>query len=86
MRRGFGLAYPKTFYAIMALSRMPGRMVIREDDLTGVHERLSLETGSQAAFAPARRLYESFGFEPGGPFAEYVVDPNSVFLTRRLRG
>lgn len=70
----------------MTLSRMPGRMVIREDDLTGVHERLSLETGSQAAFVPARRLYESFGFEPCGPFADYAVDPNSVFLTRRLRG
>ncbi|MGE3179077.1 MAG: GNAT family N-acetyltransferase [Vicinamibacterales bacterium] len=50
------------------------------------YERLSLETGSQAAFVPARRLYESFGFEPCGPFADYVVDPNSVFLTRRLRG
>ncbi|WP_413777277.1 GNAT family N-acetyltransferase, partial [Streptococcus pneumoniae] len=29
---------------------------------------LSLETGSQPAFEPARRLYESYGFEYCGPF------------------
>ena len=46
--------------------------------------RLSLETGSMEAFAPARRLYERFGFEYCGPFAEYVMDPNSVFMTLRL--
>src|SRR4051812_8908489 len=27
------------------------------------YARLSLETGSRAAFEPARRLYESFGFQ-----------------------
>ena len=46
--------------------------------------RLSLETGSMAAFAPARALYAGFGFEPCGPFAHYVPDPNSVFMTRAL--
>ena len=46
--------------------------------------RLSLETGSMPAFAPARRLYESFGFTYCPPFAEYVEDPNSVFMTRAL--
>lgn len=45
------------------------------------YRRLSLETGSQAAFEPARRLYESFGFRYCGPFADYVVDPSSVFMT-----
>jgi putative acetyltransferase len=49
------------------------------------YERLSLETGSMEAFAPARRLYARFGFEPCGPFAEYVEDPYSVFMTRELR-
>ena len=47
--------------------------------------RLSLETGSAAAFAPARRLYTRFGFVPCGPFGDYPLDPYSVFMTRRLR-
>lgn len=45
------------------------------------YTRLSLETGSMVEFAPARRLYERFGFEYCGPFAGYVEDPNSVFMT-----
>ncbi|WP_350015701.1 GNAT family N-acetyltransferase [Rhodanobacter sp. IGA1.0] len=46
------------------------------------YRRLSLETGSMAAFAPAHRLYARFGFMPCGPFAGYVEDPYSVFMTR----
>jgi len=49
------------------------------------YERLSLETGSVAAFAPAHRLYESVGFTRTGPFGTYVEDPNSVFMTLALR-
>jgi putative acetyltransferase len=45
------------------------------------YERLSLETGSVAAFAPAHRLYESAGFSRTGPFGDYAADPNSVFMT-----
>ena len=48
------------------------------------YESLSLETGSMEAFAPARNLYTSFGFQPCGPFADYVEDPYSVFMTREL--
>ena len=48
------------------------------------YRRLSLETGSQEAFAPARALYARFGFELCGPFADYIDDPNSVFMTREL--
>ncbi|WP_041675749.1 GNAT family N-acetyltransferase [Ramlibacter tataouinensis] len=48
------------------------------------YERLSLETGSQPAFAPARRLYQRFGFLGCAPFGDYVEDPNSVFMTLRL--
>jgi putative acetyltransferase len=48
------------------------------------YTRLSLETGSQAGFEPARRLYESFGFVYCGPFEGYVEDPNSVFMTKTL--
>jgi putative acetyltransferase len=51
---------------------------------TRSYSRLSLETGSMEAFAPARRLYESFGFTYCGPFADYAADPNSVFMTRTL--
>jgi putative acetyltransferase len=46
--------------------------------------RLSLETGSMAAFAPARSLYAGFGFRLCDPFGEYVEDSNSVFMTREL--
>jgi putative acetyltransferase len=47
--------------------------------------RLSLETGSWDHFAPARALYARHGFVECGPFADYVLDPNSVFMTRDLR-
>jgi putative acetyltransferase len=46
--------------------------------------RLSLETGSNDFFLPARKLYERFGFHYCQPFAEYRPDPNSVFMTRTL--
>ena len=48
------------------------------------YERLSLETGSMKAFEPARRLYERYGFAYCAPFADYVEDPNSVYMTMEL--
>lgn len=48
------------------------------------YRQLSLETGSLKAFEPARRLYEGFGFSYCVPFADYVEDPNSVFMTKLL--
>ncbi|MGW4631182.1 GNAT family N-acetyltransferase [Nocardia sp. NPDC004415] len=48
------------------------------------YRRVSLETGSSAFFAPARRLYRRHGFAECGPFAEYVLDPNSRFFTLEL--
>ena len=48
------------------------------------YRRLSLETGAQAAFEPALRLYAGFGFAPCSPFGDYVEDPNSIFMTRAL--
>jgi putative acetyltransferase len=48
------------------------------------YRRVSLETGSMEAFAPARKLYESFGFTYCGPFGYYVEDPNSVFMTKAI--
>ena len=46
--------------------------------------RLSLETGSQDFFAPARALYASRGFTECGPFEGYGPDPHSVFMTLEL--
>ncbi|GAA5109729.1 GNAT family N-acetyltransferase [Haloechinothrix salitolerans] len=46
--------------------------------------RISLETGSMAAFAPARALYASMGFEPCEPFGDYRASPNSVCMTLTL--
>ena len=48
------------------------------------YARLSLETGSMQAFEPAQRLYASFGFTHCSPFADYIEDPNSIFMTRTL--
>ncbi len=45
------------------------------------YARLSLETGSQHEFEPARRLYEGFGFDYCPPFEGYAEDPHSVFMT-----
>lgn len=45
------------------------------------YARVSLETGSQDAFAPARALYARHGFSYCDPFGSYVLDPNSVFMT-----
>lgn len=47
--------------------------------------RLSLETGSWEYFRPARAFYQSHGFVECPPFAEYVLDPNSVFMSLDLR-
>ena len=46
--------------------------------------RVSLETGTMAAFAPARALYASAGFTPCPPFAGYRPSPYSVCMTLAL--
>jgi putative acetyltransferase len=68
-RRGAGRA---VLAHILAVARARG------------YQRLSLETGSQEPFRPARRLYESVGFTVCGPFGDYVLDPNSVYMTLAL--
>jgi putative acetyltransferase len=42
--------------------------------------RLYLETGPQDQFAPARALYQRFGFTVCEPFADYKPDPYSYFM------
>lgn len=44
-------------------------------------KRVSLETGNSAAYAPARRLYESAGFTACGAFGEYTDNAHSYFMT-----
>jgi putative acetyltransferase len=46
--------------------------------------RLSLETGAEDFFEPARRLYLRSGFEYCEPFGTYVPDPLSVFMTKKI--
>jgi putative acetyltransferase len=48
------------------------------------YTRVSLETGSQDFFTPARRLYARHGFTECGPFGSYALDPHSVFMTLEL--
>lgn len=70
-RRGAGRAVLET---IISTARTRG------------YELLSLETGSHPAFDAAHRLYEAFGFKRCGPFADYVEDPHSVFMSLSLKG
>lgn len=47
-------------------------------------QRVSLETGSHAPFVAAQKLYENEGFGVCGPFADYVLDPYSLFMSKTL--
>ena len=69
--RGKGIAR-RLIHALCAAARADGI------------KRLSLETGSAAAFAPARGLYLSEGFSICPPFGDYAEDPLSVFMTKLL--
>jgi putative acetyltransferase len=46
--------------------------------------RVSLETGTTAAFAPARALYHSAGFTSCGPLAGYQPSEDNLFMTLEL--
>lgn len=46
--------------------------------------RLSLETGTQPFFEPARLLYLRHGFRGCPPFGDYCEDPHSAFFTRTI--
>lgn len=62
--------------------RMLRHLVARGQSL-GLRQ-LSLETGVQAYFKPAVALYKKHGFVECPPFGDYIVDPNSLFLTLDL--
>ncbi|WP_073157950.1 GNAT family N-acetyltransferase [Seinonella peptonophila] len=65
------------------VSRRILQHIIEETKQRG-YKRISLEMGSMDAFQPARRLYESFGFQYYKPFSDYIEDPNSVFMTKKI--
>jgi len=48
------------------------------------YQRVSLETGTMDAFAPARSLYATAGFTPCEPFGQYTANPNSTCMTIRV--
>ena len=50
------------------------------------YARLSLETGTHAAFEPAHTLYRSHGFAVCGPFGSYHANPHSIFMELKLGG
>ena len=47
-------------------------------------KKLSVETGAGEFFAPARKLFENFGFKKCKPFAHYKEDPNSCYYNLNL--
>lgn len=70
-RRGGGLA-DAILYRLLEAARASGMT------------QVSLETGSQDAFLPARAFYTRHGFDYCAPFEGYTEDPNSVFMTRMV--
>ena len=48
------------------------------------YRRLSLETGSNAPFAPAWAMYERAGFVPCGPFGTYTDTAFSRYFTLEI--
>src|SRR5690242_6166359 len=49
------------------------------------YTRVSLETGSGAAFEPALALYRKYGFVPGPVFGDYAASEFNQFLHLELR-
>jgi putative acetyltransferase len=50
------------------------------------YKKISLETGTHAAFEPAHTLYRSKGFAMSGPFGNYQPNEHSVFMELRISG
>ncbi len=65
------------------LSRVMLEHILNEARARG-YSKLNLETGSVAAFEPARGLYEAYGFNRCGPFGSYSEDPHSTFMSLDL--
>ena len=48
------------------------------------YRKIKLETGSNEAFAAARKMYTRYGFNYCPPFVDYKEDPYSVFMHLKL--
>jgi putative acetyltransferase len=48
------------------------------------YTRLSLETGTDEFFLPARNLYGRFGFTTCEPFGDYTPSPHNTFMAKQL--
>lgn len=48
------------------------------------YTKLSLETGTDEFFLPARKLYEKFGFDYCDAFGDYRPSPHNTFMSRDL--
>jgi putative acetyltransferase len=46
--------------------------------------RMSLETGTNEAFKPARELYKSFGFIESEAFSDYVLSEDNMCMSRLI--
>ncbi len=47
-------------------------------------ERVSLETGTNDAFRPARELYMSMGYNSCDAFADYVLSKDNMCMTKMI--
>jgi putative acetyltransferase len=63
-------------------SRLLGHLV--DEARSRGYTALSLETGTDDFFLPARRLYEKFGFTYRDAFGEYEASPHNTFMTLAL--
>jgi putative acetyltransferase len=47
-------------------------------------ERMSLETGTNEAFRPARELYKSLGYQSCDAFGDYVLSEDNMCMTKSI--
>ena len=47
-------------------------------------ERMSLETGTNEAFKPARELYKSLGYNSCDAFGDYVLSEDNMCMTKSI--
>lgn len=47
-------------------------------------KRMSLETGKNEAFRPARELYKSLGYQSCEAFGEYVLSEDNMCMTKTI--
>ncbi|MER5172790.1 GNAT family N-acetyltransferase [Thioclava sp. GXIMD2076] len=87
-RHGPDLAELKSMHVLYeergrGLARMMLRHLLADVAEAGIRE-VRLETGAQASFQVARSLYETEGFTRCAPFADYTLDPMSVYMALSL--